>query len=918
MSDLEWFPAVLTGGLVDSRAIPEPADLQTLENVSLFRGRFALRAPASATCRLLDENGANVDNVLAIAYHAGSLYAVAFKGGAVNKTYLYRLDVSGTAEGGGATASPTDTIWTGASVPRVNMVPFEGGSASAGVNRLFIADYTEAHATKYWDSDGDAIVAVQEDFDDNGTKEDLYHRLIFSYASHMFGTGFLQSGVTAQELLRISQPGLIPATEPGAVNHTSREWWYSDFRRVGRRGEAMTAAVEAGSAMLLCKRREIYALFGYDIATFQLRQVSSKTGAIGPHAVESLPDGRAAVWGDRGLYLVSPEQAVDIGAPIRGRITGVAKSEDTTLAYSPDDGLLYCLVSLDGSAPASRLAWDVFAERWIDQGTWKAVEDTQVGLDLFTDSNGTALESHDPDLGANWAQPSSGGTLQIQSNKAQQMTAPFGGRRHARFISVDFTEKAYTVYADVEPAVTGTNNPECGIYVRGNQYMVNPSVDAVNFIKCYNIQFLNYVSSGVYLFSIRTEGHADDTLHSANLALPDLGTIGRRLVATVDETGPTLTVEIQPLGGGAAEFTLGPYTLAQADSSTQRYVGIKYGGSSIARKWDNYTVDVEPSLTPPDLKVNQVKMIPDDTLPGPGAAPSSLVATTASDTEIELAWTNGDTAVDTITEVHRSTSSSFTISESTLVTTVSSGTVAYSDTGRTAEITYYYQVRHLRNGQYSAASNEDSAKAAVATPTVNQTLALATGVTVRVTNNASGADLVLERRLTSGATWSTVTTLTNQSTGVITHDDETTSCGTEYTYRWKATRSGSTDSPYSNEASRVACEAVPSLTSADFTATIEASCPVAANVGLNWRGADLKASDTVKIYRNSDGAGYTERATVPAQDESYSDFWGKRSGGTATSLRYKFELYDAGVSLVDTEEPAAKNYDTDSFDCPEP
>lgn len=94
--------------------------------------------------------------------------------------------------------------------------------------------------------------------------------------------------------------------------------------------------------------------------------------------------------------------------------------------------------------------------------------------------------------------------------------------------------------------------------------------------------------------------------------------------------------------------------------------------------------------------------IPANTRPGPSGAPSSLVATASGGVQIDLTWANGDSSLETITEIWRGSTSG----AETLFTTVGGGVHAYSNTGLTASTQYFYKVRHKRNGQFSSYSNE--------------------------------------------------------------------------------------------------------------------------------------------------------------------------------------------------------------------
>jgi uncharacterized repeat protein (TIGR02543 family) len=84
----------------------------------------------------------------------------------------------------------------------------------------------------------------------------------------------------------------------------------------------------------------------------------------------------------------------------------------------------------------------------------------------------------------------------------------------------------------------------------------------------------------------------------------------------------------------------------------------------------------------------------------PNGDPSLLTLTVISDTQIDLAWTNGSTNEDGIS-IERSTDG-ITYAE---ITTVATGVSTYSNTGLTADTLYYYKVRAFKGGVYSEYSN---------------------------------------------------------------------------------------------------------------------------------------------------------------------------------------------------------------------
>ena len=81
------------------------------------------------------------------------------------------------------------------------------------------------------------------------------------------------------------------------------------------------------------------------------------------------------------------------------------------------------------------------------------------------------------------------------------------------------------------------------------------------------------------------------------------------------------------------------------------------------------------------------------------AAPSDLVATPISKTQIDLSWTDNSTD-ETLFSIER---------DGIEIATVAQDEITYSDTGLTAGTTYNYKVRALRDTTYSLRSNEATA-----------------------------------------------------------------------------------------------------------------------------------------------------------------------------------------------------------------
>lgn len=682
--DLVVYPIALIGGIEDSKAKPEPSDFVQLQNWVTFRGRFALRSPILLTTTLTTSD-VNATRALAGIYHDGRLWLAVFRD-ALDDIRLWELTVTG------AFTADRGAIWTGitGAVPRPVMASFEGGLATGGTKRIYITDFDEQQVTKFWD--GTSISSLQVDFDNSGTAEDIKFHYIFPYQFHLWGAGFFQGTTGRKELLRFSQPGLIPAVDPDTGDST--EWFAADFRGVGRRGDKIMNMGLSGGPMILFKDRQTYALFGYDSQSWAVRQLSERAGAVGPYASASTGDGLCFFWSERGPHVTDGEQVIDISESVRRHVLEAEVTDQITVGFSPDDGLVYFVYPRGGSTIPDR--WIVFDK---ERKRWSEGDGLAVG----------------------------GGLIQAK-----------------------------------------------------------------------------------HLF-----------------------------------------------------------------------------------------------------------VVPSTTLPGPVAAPSSLVATTVDEANIGLVWVNGDVALDTQTEVYLDASNPPT----TLRTTLGSGITAYTVSGLTSKTTYFARVRHIRNTQTSSYSNVPSAKTKLQRPSSFVVSSLTTGNRISLFNNETGADIEIYSRRTTWAiisglatppqtSFDLLTTLLAQSTGTKTFDHTTGICGQDYEYKARVTKAGETTSEYSSLDHSRACT-ISSITTAAHTVADSHFCQTAT---ITWTVVIGKPEDYIRISRSIDAAAYVQRAVVPITNTYFKDGLDWKSGSTSRSLQYKLEVLNNGTEVIDTDFTTLTNQDVDG--CP--
>ncbi len=288
---------------------------------------------------------------------------------------------------------------------------------------------------------------------------------------------------------------------------------------------------------------------------------------------------------------------------------------------------------------------------------------------------------------------------------------------------------------------------------------------------------------------------------------------------------------------------------------------------------------------------------------GPAAAPSSLTAIVEPGQEdfgMDLDWVNGDTALGVTTEIHKDTSSSFTMTPSTLQDTVGSGVTHFEGSG-TSNTQFFWKVRHVRNGQNSAGSNEPTVTTHYAKQGSIFLSTIALGLKVHTTHPTTGQEIDIERQTQGNETWDAVVTLNNQTAGPITYDDTSTTCGIFYRYRTRTHESTVRPSPWIEVILFTeACTTPPSITNFDATASAPNPLkPWLKVVTLTWTNNDYTSADRTRVYRaDPAGSGYILKATTT--NNTWLDSSTRLCPG-ADLVDYRVEAWDENTTLSDTD-----------------
>src|SRR6266540_583665 len=266
------------------------------------------------------------------------------------------------------------------------------------------------------------------------------------------------------------------------------------------------------------------------------------------------------------------------------------------------------------------------------------------------------------------------------------------------------------------------------------------------------------------------------------------------------------------------------------------------------------------------------------------AAPTNLLATAVSSSQINLSWTDNATTEDGF-QIERCSGAGCTAF--TQIATVGPNVTAYSNTGLAASTSYSYRVRANNGAGSSAYSNTATATTSLTAPAAPTNL-LATAVSssqinLSWTDNATNEDgFQIER--CSGAACTAFTQIATVGPNVTAYSNTGLAASTSYSYRVRA-NNGAGSSAYSNTAT-----ATTSLTAPAAPTNLLATAVSSSQINLSWTD-NATTEDGFQIERCLGGSctTFVEITTLGANSTTYQNT-GLLSN---TSYSYRVRAYNA-------------------------
>lgn len=201
-----------------------------------------------------------------------------------------------------------------------------------------------------------------------------------------------------------------------------------------------------------------------------------------------------------------------------------------------------------------------------------------INADTFTDTNGTLLDAHTPDVGGAWSFINGVGILHIQSNKAAYQ----GGTQWVgATVNSSFANAAISAEIDV-PA--------------GSSY-------------AYAIVFRYVDSINYWVLNIERSGGGTPQMAAYKIVAGSATALDTELLGAV--SGTTVTAAVALNGDAITGYLNGVAQVSGSDSfqntATRHGIGLFAGGLDTLGKFDNFAIDSDPSIFDPPAGQPTVK-----------------------------------------------------------------------------------------------------------------------------------------------------------------------------------------------------------------------------------------------------------------------------------------------------------------------
>ncbi|HEV2827379.1 MAG TPA: fibronectin type III domain-containing protein, partial [Pyrinomonadaceae bacterium] len=269
--------------------------------------------------------------------------------------------------------------------------------------------------------------------------------------------------------------------------------------------------------------------------------------------------------------------------------------------------------------------------------------------------------------------------------------------------------------------------------------------------------------------------------------------------------------------------------------------------------------------------------------PPPPAAPSSLTATAASATQINLAWTDNANSEDGFRIERCQGAGCTTFAE---ITTVAANVTSYSNTGLTASTTYQYRVRAYNTGGNSGYSNTASATTAMSPPAAPSNLtasaASSSQINLAWTDNSNNEDVFKIERCQGANCNKNFTQIAQVGPNVTNYSSTGLGASTSYGYRVRASNVAG-DSAYSNKASATTSAITPTPPAAP--SSLSATAASSSQINLAWTD-NSNDEDGFKLER-CQGVGCTNFAQIAQLGANTTGF---ANTGLAANTTYSYRV----------------------------